>query len=261
MLFELLNSLSLTTLFIVLTIAIIVAAELGRIIGARVSDRVADKDASNLATAALGLLALLIAFTYAMASARYDLRRAVVLEEANAIGSTANFALMLPADRQAPALDLLRQYTELRLELGVPADEQKFAADVKRSNAVLAALWQGAVADTAAAPQSLPVYRYVQSLNETNNIAEKRLTALRNHIPVIVLVMLAGTAIIAMAFTGYSAGVSAAHRRIATAIMSLLLAFLIVTTQDLARPDRGAIKISTQPLIDALAAIPSPTHP
>ena len=97
MLFELLNSLSLTTLFIVLTIAIIVAAELGRIIGARVSDRVADKDASNLATAALGLLALLIAFTYAMASARYDLRRAVVLEEANAIGSTANFALMLPA--------------------------------------------------------------------------------------------------------------------------------------------------------------------
>ena len=33
-----------------------------------------------------------------MAEARYDKRRDLVLEEANAISSTANFALMLPQE-------------------------------------------------------------------------------------------------------------------------------------------------------------------
>src|SRR3954467_9295427 len=52
-------------------------------------------DIGTLAGAALGLLALLLAFSFSLALSRYDVRRSQVLEEANAIGSTANFALML----------------------------------------------------------------------------------------------------------------------------------------------------------------------
>ena len=227
-------------------------------IGRRKSATVVDKDANSVAAAILGLLALLIAFTYAMSVARYDARRQVVLEEANAIGSTANFALMLPQADQAPILDMLRQYTRKRLDLGVPYDEAKLQQDVLQSNALLAKLWQSAVAVTNASPQSLPIYRYVASLNETNNVAEKRITALRNHVPVVIVTMLAGTAIIAMAFAGYSAGINGVRRHVSTTVMSALLAFLIVMTQDLSRPDRGAIEVSNQALADALAGIPQP---
>ena len=257
-LFAYLNAVSLPVLGLCLLVGFVVAAEAGLRIGRRMAPRVADKDAGSMATAALGLLALLIAFTYSMALARYDARRSVVLEEANAIGSTANFALMLPQVDQAPILDMLRQYTRVRLDLGVPFDEAKLHDDLARSNALLSKLWQGAVAITAAAPQSLPAYRYVASLNETNNIAEKRITALRNHVPVEILMMLAGTALVALGFTGYAAGVGGVTRRIPMAIMSTLIAFLVVVTQDLARPDRGAIEVSTQALEDALSAIPTP---
>ncbi len=260
LLFEYLNAVSLPVLWLGLVLTIVVAAELGLRVGRRVRTQAADKDAGSMATAALGLLALLIAFTYSMALARYDARRSVVLEEANAIGSTANFALMLPQADQPPILDLLRQYTRVRLDLGVPFNNAKLHDDVARSDALLSTLWQGAVAMTAAQPQSLLAYRYVASLNQTNNVAEKRITALRNHVPVEILMMLAGTALIAMGFTGYAAGVAGLTRRASMAIMSALIAFLIVVTQDLARPDRGAIEVSTQALEDALAAIPSPTR-
>ena len=259
-LFAYLNAISLPLLWLCLFVAIATAAEIGLRIGRRMSTRVTDKDAGIMATASLGLLALLIAFTYSMALARYDARRSVVLEEANAIGSTANFALMLPQADQSPILDMLRQYTRVRLDLGVPFNDAKLHDDLDRSNTLLGKLWQGAVAVTAATQQSLPAYRYVASLNEMNNIAEKRITALRNHVPVEILIMLAATALIGMGFTGYAAGVSGVSRRVAMAIMSALIAFLVVVTQDLARPDRGAIEVSTQALEDTLAAIPSPVR-
>ena len=192
-----------------------------------------------------------------MALSRYELRRQVVLEEANAIGSAVNFALMLPAKVQAPIIKDLKDFTALRIQLGSPYDHKVMADQVARSNALQADLWARAVALSASAsPQSLPVQRYISSLNEMNNVAEKRITALRNHVPVVITFMLAGTAIIAMGFSGYSAGMGGGRRRYASVIMTILIAGLIVLMLDLQRPDRGSIEIPTQPLQDTLAAFP-----
>jgi hypothetical protein len=261
MLFDAINSISLPMLGLVLLLAFVAVAEIGWLVGRRVRAHNADTDANSMASAALGLLALLIAFTYSMSVARYDQRRSLVLQEANAIGTSVNFARMLPAADQDATLDLLRQYTHVRLDLGLPYDDAKMANDVARSNDLLNRLWQRAIAENGLAPQSLPMYRYIASLNETTNIAESRLTGLRRHVPVEILLMLAGTALIAMGFTGYAAGIDGARRQVPMVIMSLLLAFLIVVTQDIARPDRGSIEVSTRPLQDALAAIPPAPTP
>lgn len=118
-----------------------VAAEAGNWVGRKVRrGKGADPDSSNMATATLGLLALLIGFTYATAVARYNLRRQTVLEEANAIGSTVNVALMLPQKDQVPVLAELREYTHLRIALGSPYDAAKLDADVKRSGDIRADL-------------------------------------------------------------------------------------------------------------------------
>jgi hypothetical protein len=112
-------------------------------------------DIGTLTGAALGLLALLLAFSFSLALSRYDARRTLVLEEANAIGSTANFALMLPEPARKPILKMLRDYTEVRIGLGVPYDPAKLQRDIALSLQLQAALWQQAVAVSAAAPQSL----------------------------------------------------------------------------------------------------------
>lgn len=229
-------------------------------LGARIGRRfrrvaIGGADISTLTGAALGLLALLLAFSFSLALSRYDVRRTMVLEEANAIGSTANFALMLPEPAQGPILSLLREYAAMRIGLGVSFDPSKLERDIARSLDLQTRLWQQAVAVTAAAPQSLPAYRFVASLNEMNNLHERRLTALRYHVPGAVMFMLIGVAMMAMGFTGYHAGVTESRRPVATLIMSLTVAVVIMLVVDLDRPARGLIQVPVQALVDAAQGI------
>jgi hypothetical protein len=249
--------LDLEVLYPITIILIAGSAELGNWIGLRYHvARTENADVGTLAGASLGLLALLIAFSFSMAESRYDTRRTMVLEEANAIGSTANFALMLPQPAQQPILGLLRDYTAVRIALGIPYDPSKLEQDIARSLDLQGRLWQEAVTVTAANPQSLPAYRFVASLNEMNNIHESRLTAQRNHVPFEVMFMLTATAMMAMGFTGFNAGVSGTRRRPAIFIMGLTVALLIMLIIDLDRPYRGLMQVPVQALVDTAQNLP-----
>lgn len=255
MFLEWVYGLGIAVLYPLIIILIAGAAEFGNWIGLRLRGEKEGADIGTLTAAALGLLALLLAFTFSIALSRYEVRRDNVLEEANAIGSTANFALMLPGPSQGPILGLLRDYTAIRIGLGVPFDPAKMDRDVARSVDLQDRLWQQAVALTKAAPESLPVYRFVASLNEMNNIHERRLTGLRYNVPFEIMFLLVGVAMVAMGFTGYNAGVSGAHRRTANFIMAATIAVLIMLVIDLNRPSRGLIQVPVQALVDAAQGV------
>jgi hypothetical protein len=241
-----------------LTIALIGgSAEIGNWFGLRSYRAGTDNaDVGTLAAASLGLLALLIAFSFSMAEARFDARRNLVLEEANAIGSTANFALMLPEPAQQPILRLLRDYVAARIALVVSADPAQTQRNIARSLDLQQRLWQQAVAVVAANPPTLTIHRFVTSLNEMNNIHERRITALRAHVPSDVTGMLIGAAMVALGFAGYNTGLAGARRRLPLLVMSVTVALLIMLIVDLDRPYEGLIHVPVQALIDAAQGIP-----
>jgi hypothetical protein len=252
-----LYQLNLAILYPVIIIVIASAGELGHFVGLRLRRLDPERpDLGTLAGAALGLLALLLAFSFSMSLARFDARRTMVLEEANAISSTANFALMLPKPANGSILALLRDYTAVRINLGTPFDPQRVERDIGRSLDLQAQLWQQAVAVTEATPQSLPAYRFVASLNEMNNIHERRVTALRYHLPVPIVLMLMAVAVVAMVFAGYNAGVAGARRLLPHLIMSVTVAVLIVLVIDLDSPNHGLIQVPVQALVDTAQGIP-----
>ena len=254
--FAWLYELSIAVLFPVIVIPVAGAAEFGNWIGRRFRKGDAlHADTGTLAGAALGLLALLLGFSFTIALTRYDVRREMVLEEANAIGSTANFALMLPESAQKPILSLLRDYAAVRATLGIPYDPAKMERDVATSLDLQTRLWQQAATVTAASPQSLPAYRFVASLNEMNNIHERRMTALRYHVPAAVALMLLGVAMVAMGFTGYHVGTTRGQRNPAYLLMAFTVAVVMTLIADLDRPNRGLIEVPVQPLLDAAAGI------
>ena len=82
------------------------------------------------------------------------------------------------------------------------------------------------------------------------------MTALRNHVPVTVLVVLGVIAMLSLGFAGYSAALGGFDRHIGLTIMAAAITLLIVLTIDLDRPDRGSIEISVQPLLDAYRQLP-----
>ena len=199
-----LNDHQLLPIFIVSSALILAASEIGRRLGVRVRSRGGD-NVTTLESATLGLLALMIGFTFAMALSRFEARRDAVLNEANAIGATALRARLLPAPHSAEVLKLLREYVQIHLDINQRTQTELDAA-IARSNVIQEALWQQAKAAVAKDSGMVPTGLFIQTLNEMIDDQEKHLTALRNHVPNIVLIALYSIAIIASSLAGYAGG-------------------------------------------------------
>ena len=102
-----------------LLLATLVLLEAGRRIGAaRIA---ADPDGaaagvSAVEAAVFALLGLLIAFTFSGAAQRFDARRQLIIEEANAIRTAWLRLDVLSRDEQPPMRQLLREYIDSRVE-------------------------------------------------------------------------------------------------------------------------------------------------
>src|SRR5512143_3887739 len=220
-------------------IVMVAASELGRWLGKRASNR-GGANVSTLEGAVLGLLALLIGFTFAIALSRFDSRRDGVLSEANAIGTTALRARLLPAPHDAEVLKLLQEYVQVRLDITqhVPTPAQLDAA-IKRSNAIQEELWQHAMAVAVADKELVPTGLFIQALNDMIDNHERRLTALRSRVPDSVLLTLYGVATISSASAAYDSGLGSRPSLLPVYIMVLLVCVFILLIQDLDRPNMG----------------------
>jgi len=254
---------SLATIFCVGLAAMIVATELGLWLGGFDLRRGKESAGSTLESAMLGLLALMIGFTFAIALSRFDARRDAILTEANTIGTAALRARLLPAPRDAQALALLNDYARIRIELTqhMP-DTAALTTAIGRSNDIQESLWrmalEGAKADTGAVPVALgmvPTALFIQSLNEMIDAQGKRLAATRNRVPNSVILGLYLIAFVAIVFSGYSMGIQSAHSRPRIYVMATLLSGVILLLLDLDRPSVGFIAVSQQPLVDTATVI------
>jgi len=241
-------------IFVVSLLALLGACEAGYRYGIRAAGRGGDSVAT-LEAAVLGLLALMISFTFSMALSRFDARRDALLNEANAIGTTALRARLLPAPLAGEGLKLLREYIQIRIDLGQRlASRQELDAALARSSAIQAQLWQVAKA-AARDPSMVPTGLFINTLNEMIDNQEKRLTAARNRVPNIVFLALYGIALIAAAFIGYDRGLQASRSRLPVVVMAVLLGAVILLIQDLDRSSHGFITVNQQPMLDTAASL------
>ena len=246
---------SLLTIFLVGLAAILAATEVGHWLGVRAGGETAG-NVSTLEGAVIGLLALILGFTFAMSLSRFETRRDAILTEANAIGTTALRARLLPDPHRKEVLGLLRDYANIRLDITQrPGTRDDLAAAIEKSNALQEKLWQQAMAIAATDNAMVPTGLFIQTLNETIDDHAKRLAALRNRVPNIVLLALFGIAIVASAFAGYASGLDARRSRLPVLVTGLLIFAVIMLILDLDRPGAGFIELSQQPMIDAAAGI------
>jgi hypothetical protein len=137
-------------------------------------------------------MGLLIAFTFSGATGRFDDRRHLVRQEANAIGTAWLRIDLAPAEAQAKLRDLFRRYLDSRLETYRKVTQTEMAmAEYARSNALQQDIWTVAVAacrDPGAAPGASILL--LPALNEMIDITTTRLMATRIHPPGIIFAML-----------------------------------------------------------------------
>jgi hypothetical protein len=212
---------------------------------------------STLLGSILGLLALLLGFSFSMALQRYEGRSDAVVDEANAIGTTWLRAQLLPAAVQGQVRDALRDYVELRVDAGrISLDrEESRQAVLVRSTALLDRLWiltgQAVAIDPGPATSGL----FIQTLNDTIDSFGRRDALLNRHVPELVLFLLHGAVLMTGGLLGYSCGI-AGHRPSAAAfVFGLLVVAVVFVITDIDRPRRGLIQVNQASLVNLAAEI------
>ncbi len=179
-----------TVLFGLLLVATEVGFRRGRAVRASLEDP-AKSELSTLQGAMIGLLALLLAFSFAMAESRFDTRRQLVTAEANAIGTTYLRSKALAESYQVKVGKLLQDYVANRLEYYAAGMEQKNLDEVdNHTDQLQAQLWSQAMDAVNKDPHSIPAGLFISSLNEVIDLRTKRDIARQNHVPESVLLLL-----------------------------------------------------------------------
>jgi hypothetical protein len=233
--------------------AFAVALEVGFRLGKRRqlrSDEPEKSHVSALHGATLGLLALLLGFTFAMSVSRYETRKALMVDQANAIGTAALRARLLPAPDAGRAYALLREYTASRLQYNAAGmDDAALLAAEARASGLERQLWEIARSQVMVDPKSQPASLFTQALNEVFDLREKRRFALDDQVPTAVTFLLSAVALTAMGLVAYGCGLNGRRRISPNLTFAFLIALALIIILDIDSPRAGFVRVSQDSLI------------
>lgn len=243
---------------LILFVVIVIANEIGMRLG-EYKENQSNSDMKSQTTAIqggiLGLLALILGFTFNMSIQRFDNRAAAEVAEANAIGTALLRTSLLPAPYDIQEKKLIKNYINLRLAENKTDLTQK---DIRKeySNQVgdlQQQIWNMAIDVADQAPNPVKTGYFVQAVNDMIDAQGFRTDQLERHIPPAIFYLLFVIFIATGALIGYATGMGKRTSRTPALVLSFLISLLVFIIIDLDRPRRGIIQVkqdSMENLID-----------
>jgi hypothetical protein len=230
-----------------LFLGMLVLLEVGRQRGRR--RRAKDAEGASAGTgpvegAIFALLGLLIAFTFSGAAARFDARRQLIVQEANAVGTAWLRLDLLPESDRRALQGLFRQYLDSRLEVYRRLPDLAAArAELDRSTKLQGEIWSHAV--TACQPEAAGPVRMLllPALNEMFDITTTRTMAAQTHPPTIIFALLFALGLGCALLAGY--GMAASQERSWTHMIGFaaVMAVTVYVILDLEFPRLGLVRV------------------
>lgn len=238
------------------------ALRLGRVFGKRRKNR-ENEDSKGHTNAVqgslLGILALLLGFTFSLSLGRFDERSAEVVNEANAIGTAWLRTDLVSDARRDRVKQLLIQYGQIRQDtVRISAIEETRRADlIAKAEVVFANLWLLAAEEAREASNPVSM-GFVASLNDMIDALATRDAAINRHVPELVLYLLFGTFVLLGGVIGYSSAITDVRPGLPVYSLMILIIILVFLIMDLDRPRRGLIEVDQSKLISTVAAMQAP---
>ena len=206
----------------------------------------------------LGLMAFLMAFSIAIVIEQHNGRNAMVVTEANAVGTAYLRASFLGEPDLTTSRNLLREYVEVRLAAASDQTQQESA--ITRSEEIHGELWSIVEDNVRQGKESDIMALYVESINEVINVHSLRLAAVNLRLPRLLRVVLFAATVLSFLLVGVAN--SADGKRDFAAILLFALAFVAVLMimVDLDRPQEGLLTISQTALSDLLQQMTTPVR-
>ena len=265
-----LDAIPIWALFVATLAIVVVGMEVGYQVGKVLLRRgMAEKESavSVVSGAMLGLVAFMLAFTFAIVSDRYEMKKGLVRDDANAIRDAWERSEFLPEPDRSEASGLLRRYLDLRLEFVQfrIKDPERVRAAFAEAQEIRDRLWTQAVVNARRDMNSDVAALYIESLNEVSRVHAMRVAiGYQSRIPIEIWIVLYVITFLGMMAAGYQTAVAESKRSKMQPILAIAFGAVIVLIAGLDRPDSGVMKVTQQPLLDvqkqmsARAAITSP---
>jgi hypothetical protein len=203
-------------------------------------------------------MGLMIAFTFSGAAARYELRRQLVVEEANAIGTAYLWLDLLLAASQPALREKFRRYVEARIAVyrvlpDIGASDVQAAIAMTLQNEI----WTGALVALKEAPPPATIV-VVPALNQMIDVTTTRASAAHTHTLKLIFAVLLILGLVCSLLAGYVlAYTKTGNIRLHIVAFAVIVTLTIYVIFDLDYPRFGLIQLdlADQAIIDLLAGM------
>lgn len=229
----------------VLILLLFICIEVGRRIRRRFREEGDSSGLSVIDGAIFGLLALILAFTFSGADSRFEVRRQLIVQETNAIGTAYLRIDLLPPATQPQLRRDYRDYVDARLAYyrNLSLDMSKSHADLARSTALQNKIWSETVAAVQQASSPAVTTLVISSLNDMIDITTTRAVALQTHPPLLIYILLLVLALASSLIAGFGMGDIRKRPWLHTLVYAVALTITLYTIVDLEFPRLGIIRI------------------
>lgn len=224
-------------------LSVVLMFQLGRFLGRGSADEAAD-GLGLMDGAIFALVGLLMAFTFSGAASRFDERRMLIVEEANAIGTARLRLDLLQPEARVEAQALFDRYVESRLQTYAHKDDVVAAArQHDETVAIQNEIWALAIA-SGRAPGALPAINIslLPALNAMFDIATTRVAMVRMHVPRTVYLVLWVAAMLASLIAGTATANISRRHSLHVVAFALLMALALYVALDFDYPRAGFIR-------------------
>jgi hypothetical protein len=236
--------------WLVVFVAILIANVVGDQLGRR--RRASGLDAAQLGTVQgglLGLLGLLLAFSFATAAGRFADRQELTLREANAIGTAYLRADLLPPPHADVLRTALKSYVTVRVAFyDAGSDRAAVRAAIAKGEQLHQTIWSAGVAGVRETPAATTVV--VAALNEVIDLHAARVDALHRHLPAAVVLLLLLTAMLVAASIGFSTGLTGVRQVWGNIAFVVVTGAVLSLTLDLDFPRKGFVQVGQLPMLE-----------
>jgi hypothetical protein len=205
----------------------------------------ASKGLGPIESSLLGLMALILSFTFGMASSKFEARRSLIIEEANDIGTAILRCDLYPDSVRSALRQDFREYVNARIAYyDAIVDKQKIQAALDRANHYSYRIWKRAAEYSQIPEQRSISILAMPSLNAMIDIVSTRDAARLAKVPPVILFVLVVLVLISAFLVGYG---QSGERNIVLvtgfALMTTIALYMII---ELDRPRRGILTLRNE---------------
>ncbi len=246
-------NMNLLLIALILLICFFLVMSIGYLIGKRHREQEdlaekREKTAGTLTGAMLALLGFMLAVSLSMADSKFQERRKLILDEANAISTSILRAQAIGGVHGAEIVRLLEDYTRLRLEFFAAGEDRTKLKKVYDQTQILQnSIWDRVSAIAQAAPTPISGL-LLSSLNEVFDLGTSRRWVLEVRIPPYVIKLLLVFSLLSVGTMAYYFGTCGVYHPVLSGLLFVALTFIILLIMDLDRPRSGYIKPEQSPL-------------